>query len=185
MSFLPLPPTSHLLEINIEFICGKVTIDKAVNGWEKPGEALWVSLLTFPCGDKRSLPCSWLCVRSFLGTVATGSSPSAPHKVPAHPRLPSGVQFGVFIAFSPPQPVMGSSLKPVLELECPALKAKFLPKPGVSQVSKPLLRTLLASGPSPGPPSAPAVLPCSVTEASQHLHLFQRHLRSFSLPSTR
>lgn len=151
MSFLPLPPTSHLLEINIEFICGKVTIDKAVNGWEKPGEALWVSLLTFPCGGERSLPCSWLCLRCFLGTVATSSSPSAPHKVPAHPRLPSGVQFGVFIAFSPPQPVTANSPKPVLGQECPALKAKLPPKPGVSQASKPCCH----QSPSPGG------IPCS------------------------
>lgn len=140
MSFLPLPPTSHLLEINIQFICGKVTIDKAVNRWEKPGEALWVSLLTFPSGDECSPPAPGCVCVCFLGTVATRSSPSAPHKVPAHPRLPSGVQFGVFIAFSPLQPVMGS---------CPTLKAKLPPKPGVSQVSKPLVRTLLASVPQP------------------------------------
>lgn len=182
MSFLPLPPTSHLLEINIEFICGKVTIDKAVNGWEKPGEALWVSLLTFLCEDERSLPCYWLCVHCFLDTAATRSFPSAPHKVPAHPRLPSGVQFGVFIAFSSPQPVVGSSPKPALGLECPALKAKLPPKPGVKCHSR-LLGPCWHQSPSLGPPPAPTVLPRSENDASQHLHLFQRHLRSFSLPS--
>lgn len=51
MSFLPLPPASHLLEINIGFICGKVAIGEAKNGREKPSGALWASPLVFACGD--------------------------------------------------------------------------------------------------------------------------------------
>lgn len=108
LSFLPLPPASHLLEINIEFSCRKVVVDKAVNGWEKPGRALQVSSLAFLCRHKCSLPHarSSLCTHRFLGIVSIVSSPSAPREVPACPRLPSDVQFG-FTAI--PQPVTANS----------------------------------------------------------------------------
>lgn len=135
---------------------------------KKPAR-LFGSLLIFPVGMNAPSPAPGCVCIASLALLPLGLS----HLLLTRSLLPPDCQTGVFIAFSPPQPVMGSSPKPVLGLEHPALKAKLPSKLGVSQVSKALVRT-----------PAPTVLPCSVTDASQHLHLFQRHLRSFSLPST-
>lgn len=133
MSFLPLPPASHLLEINIECICGKVAIDEAVNGWEKPGRALWASLLAFLCGHKRSLPRarSSPSVRCLLSTICPRSSLSAPHKVHAHPGLPGGVWL-----YGRPPSLRRGTPTPALGLGWLAFKAKPRLKPGITQVSK-------------------------------------------------
>lgn len=69
MSFLPLPPASHLLEINIGFICGKGAIGKAASGREKPSGALWASQLVFVCGSN-ALP-----TRCLLSTASTAFVP--------------------------------------------------------------------------------------------------------------
>lgn len=135
MSFLPLPPTSHLLEINIEFICGKVTIDKAVNGWGKPGKALWVSLLTFPCGDEHSLPCTWLCVHHFLGTGCHQFFPICSSQGPCSPQTAQWCPVWCFIYCFLPSPACDGKLpKSSAGAGVPALKAKLQPKPGVSSV---------------------------------------------------
>ena len=193
MSFLPLPPASHLLEINIAFICRKVAIDKAVNSWEKPGGALRASLLGFLCGGKRSLPYarSLLCTHCLLGIVSTMSSPSAPHEVPACPRLPGGVRCG-FTAI--PQPAMVNSPKPALALGRAAFEAKPRWKPGISEVSKLCQRSPRRGSlgdpaaicpPAPGGTPCLAVHPHLPATAPQHLHLFQRHSRCLSFSSVR
>jgi len=165
VSFLPLPPASHLLEINIEFICGKVAIDETVNGREKTQQGSSGISACFPLQGKalRSL-CPLLTVCALPPQCCFHQVfPTFSSQGPCSPQA----AWRCSALWLSPQPVTGKSPKPALGLGCLAFKAKPRLKPGISQVSKPCQKepllgchggTLLASVPQPleGPPAWPS-----------------------------
>lgn len=80
-------------------------------------------------------------------------------------------------------PACGGKLpKPVLGIECQLSEQSSHQSGHLSSVKATCWDPAGISPPALGSPPAPIVVPSS-GDASQHLHLFQRHLGSFSLPS--